>query len=88
MKLPRVRIFTSDACRSCVRAKNLLSQKGVDFEEVYFPRHDTDARIALQRLTGRYTVPQVIVDDTVIGGWDDLYALERAGRLDALLGVV
>jgi glutaredoxin 3 len=87
MRLPRVRIFTSDACSSCTRAKRLLADKGVEFEEVYFPRHDTDARRALQTLTGRYTVPQVIVDDTVIGGWDDLYALERAGRLDAVLGV-
>ena len=87
MRLPRVRIFTSDACGSCRRAKHLLTQKGVEFEEVYFPRHDMDARRALQRLTGRYTVPQVIVDETVIGGWDDLYALERAGRLDAVLGL-
>ena len=87
MKGPRIRIFTSDACSFCVRAKNLLALKGVPFEEVYFPRHDTQARMDLVELTGRYTVPQVVVDDRPIGGWDDLKALEDAGHLDALLGV-
>jgi glutaredoxin 3 len=87
MKTPRIRIFTSDACSFCVRAKNLLAMKGVSFEEVYFPRSDTRARMDLVELTGRYTVPQVVVDDRPIGGWDDLKALEDAGHLDALLGV-
>jgi len=87
MNTPRIRIFTSDACSFCVRAKNLLTGKGVAFEEVYFPRHDMKARLDLVELTGRYTVPQVLVDDRPIGGWDDLKALEDAGHLDALLGV-
>jgi glutaredoxin 3 len=87
MKRPRIRVFTSDACSFCVRAKNLLTTKGVPFEEVYFPRSDITARMDLVELTGRYTVPQILVDDRPIGGWDDLKALEDAGHLDALLGV-
>lgn len=82
-----IRIFTSDACSFCVRAKNLLTRKGVDFEEVHFPRHDMQARRDLVELTGRFTVPQIVVGDRPIGGYDDLKALEDAGRLDALLGV-
>jgi glutaredoxin 3 len=87
MKPPRIRVFTSDACSFCVRAKNLLTRKGVPFEEVYFPRSDIQARMDLVELTGRYTVPQILVDDRPIGGWDDLKALDDAGHLDALLGV-
>jgi glutaredoxin 3 len=87
MSLPRVRVFTSDACSFCTRAKRLLAQKGVRFEEVYFPRHDMRARRELAELTGRTTVPQVIVGERPIGGWDDLKALDDAGRLDGLLGV-
>lgn len=87
MKRPHVRIYTSEACSFCVRAKTLLSRKGVDFEEVWFPRHDIQARHDLVELTGRYTVPQILVDDRPIGGWDDLKALDDAGRLDGLLGL-
>lgn len=86
MKRPHVRIFTSDACSFCVRAKNLLTTKGVPFEEIYFARHDARARQDLVALTGRYTVPQILIDDRPIGGYDDLKALEDAGRLDGLLG--
>lgn len=84
---PKIRIFTSDACSFCVRAKNLLTQKGVEFEEVHFPRHDMEARRRLVELTGRYTVPQILIEDRPIGGYDDLKALDDAGRLDPMLGV-
>jgi glutaredoxin 3 len=84
---PRIRIFTSDACSFCVRAKNLLTAKGVSFEEIYFPRHDIAARRELVQLTGRYTVPQIVIDEMPIGGYDDLKALDDDGRLDPLLGV-
>lgn len=87
MNRPHIRIFTSDACSFCVRAKNLLTRKGVEFEEVHLPLHDFSARQGLVELTGRYTVPQILVDDRPIGGYDDLKALDDAGRLDGLLGV-
>lgn len=86
MRTPHIRIFTSDACSFCLRAKKLLSSKGVPFEEVYFARHDTRARQDLVALTGRYTVPQILIDDRPIGGYDDLKALNDTGRLDAMLG--
>lgn len=84
---PKIRIFTSDACSFCVRAKSLLAQKGVEFEEIHFPRSDIEARRRLVELTGRYTVPQILIDDRPIGGYDDLKALDDAGRLDPMLGM-
>lgn len=86
MDIPHVRIFTSDACSFCVRAKNLLTRKGVPFEEVHLARHDMQARQDLVSLTGRYTVPQILIGGRVIGGYDDLKALDEAGGLDAMLG--
>ena len=86
MAVPHVRIYTSDACSYCVRAKRLLSQKGVDYEEIHFPRSDFQARQDLVELTGRYTVPQILIDDHPVGGYDDIKALDDAGALDALLG--
>jgi glutaredoxin 3 len=83
---PRVRVFTSEACSFCVRAKNLLLAKGVAFEEVYLPRHDVESRVRLVQLTGRYTFPQIVVGETPIGGYDELKALDEAGRLGPLLG--
>jgi glutaredoxin 3 len=84
---PRIRIFTSDACGYCVRAKHLLTAKGLEFEEINLPRHDMAARRQLVDLTGRFTFPQILIDETPIGGYDDLRALEDEGRLDAMLGV-
>ncbi len=87
MATPHVRIYTSDACSYCVRAKRLLTQKGVDFEEIHFARHDVQARQDLVALTGRYTVPQILIDDRPVGGYDDIKALDDAGVLDPLLGL-
>ena len=86
MKVPHVTLFTSEACSFCVRAKNLLLAKGVDFEEVYLPRHDVESRVQLVELTGRYTFPQILVGDTPIGGYDELKELDDAGRLDPMIG--
>ena len=86
MAHPNVRIYTSDACSYCVRAKRLLTQKGVNFEEIHFSRSDFQARQDLVALTGRYTVPQILIDDRPVGGYDDIKALDDAGALDALLG--
>lgn len=85
--VPSVRIYTSEACGYCTRAKRLLADKGVAFEEIRLDRWDFEARQDLVRLTGRYTVPQIVVDDRPIGGYDDLVALDGRGALDPLLGV-
>jgi len=81
-----VRIYTTPICPYCVRAKSLLTKKGAAFEEVDVFM-DADAREEmLAKSGGARTVPQIFIGDTHVGGSDDLYALESAGKLDALLG--
>lgn len=87
MNGPDISIYTGDACGFCTRAKRLLDAKGVGFEEIHIDRWDHAERERLVRLTGRYTVPQVIVGGTPIGGWHELKELEDTGRLDAVLGL-
>ncbi len=83
--MPEIIVYTSDACPYCLRAKRLLDQKGAEYNEIHIGLGDYEARQRIAELTGRMTVPQIIVDGNPIGGWDDLAALERAGSLDALL---
>ena len=81
----KVRMYTSAVCPYCQMAERLLQQKGVgDIEKI---RVDLDLtqREAMMELTGRRTVPQIFVGDTHVGGYDDLSALDRAGKLDVLL---
>jgi glutaredoxin 3 len=80
-----VRIYTTPMCPYCVRAKSLLSKKGVAFDEIDVFM-DAEARKEMERNTGgARTVPQIFVGDTLVGGCDDLHALERDGKLDRLL---
>ena len=80
-----VRIYASPLCGYCHAAKRLLAGKGVPFSEIDV-LGDPEARRAMtMRAGGRRTVPQVFVGDRHVGGYDDLSALERAGRLDPLL---
>ena len=80
-----VRIYTTPICPYCVRAKSLLDKKGAAFEEIDVFM-DADARKEMERNTGgARTVPQIFIGDTYVGGCDDLHALEKAGKLDALL---
>ena len=80
-----IEIYTTPMCGYCHAAKRLLSQKGAAFTEIDVSR-DADLRAAMvQRASGRRTVPQIFVGETHVGGCDDLYALDRDGRLDALL---
>jgi len=82
-----VEIYTSPLCGYCHAAKRLLSQKGVTFSEIDVSRAPDKRREMLGRANGRHTVPQIFVGTTHVGGYDDLAALERAGKLDAMLGV-
>ncbi|MGB3503693.1 MAG: glutaredoxin 3 [Mesorhizobium sp.] len=78
-------IYTRDFCGYCASAKRLLTEKGVDFVEhdaTYSPELRQEM---IQRANGRSTFPQIFIGATHVGGCDDLYALESAGRLDALL---
>jgi len=80
-----VRIYTTPLCPYCVRAKALLGKKGAAFEEIDIFM-DAEARAEMQKNTGgARTVPQIFIGDTHVGGCDDLYALDKAGKLDSLL---
>ncbi|MGF1568482.1 MAG: glutaredoxin 3 [Nodosilinea sp.] len=80
-----VEIYTWQTCPYCIRAKLLLWWKGVNFTE-YKIDGDGGARIRMAaRAEGRRTVPQIFINDSPIGGCDDLYALDSAGQLDPLL---
>jgi glutaredoxin 3 len=83
--MPRVEIYTKMFCPYCTRAKRLLSDKGVDFEEHDITLGGSRRDEMLGRANGRHTVPQIFINGRHIGGSDDLAALEAAGRLDPLL---
>lgn len=80
-----VLIYTSPLCGFCHAAKRLLSQKGVTFQEVDIRAQPERREEMIQRANGGRTVPQIFIGDTHVGGCDDLYALERAGKLDGVL---
>lgn len=80
-----VEIYTSPLCGYCHAAKKLLSQKGVSFSEIDVLRDPARKPEMVQRSNGRTSVPQIFVGETHVGGCDDLYALERSGKLDPLL---
>lgn len=79
-----VTMYTTTWCPYCVRAKTLLSKKGVAVTEVNIEEVD-GARDEMVQKTGRMTVPQIFIGETHVGGCDDLYALESQGKLDGLL---
>ena len=83
--MPRVEVYTQPWCPFCVRAVNLLKRKGVAFEEINAPSGPAARAAALARSGGRTSVPQVFIDGHHVGGSDELVALERAGKLDAML---
>jgi glutaredoxin 3 len=76
-------MYTTAWCGYCVRAKALLEQRGLEFEEI---RMDDDPafRQKLLDMTGRWTVPQIFIDEQPIGGFMELWALDRAGELEKL----
>jgi glutaredoxin 3 len=83
--MPPVTIYTTQLCGFCHAAKRLLAGKGVAFNEIDVGRNP-ELRVEMrERASGRHTVPQIFVGEIHVGGCDDLYALERAGKLDALL---
>jgi len=85
--MPNVEVYTQPWCPYCSRAKNLLDRKGVPYREIVAPQGTPERAESVRRSGGLTSVPQVFIDDAHIGGSDDLALLERAGKLDALLGV-
>ena len=82
-----ITLYTKDYCPYCVKAKNLLKQKGVEarIREIDITHDAALQAEMLEKSGGRRTVPQIFIGDTHVGGCDDLYALNAAGTLDALL---
>ena len=80
-----VDIYTSPLCGFCHAAKRLLSQKGVNFCEIDIAAQPEKRAEMMQRANGGRTVPQIFVGEVHVGGCDELFALDRAGKLDALL---
>jgi glutaredoxin 3 len=83
---PQVTMYTSAYCGYCRRAERLLEAKGVTGITMIRVDEQPEARIAMIERTGRRTVPQIYIGDHHVGGYDELSALDRAGRLNALLG--
>jgi glutaredoxin 3 len=83
-----VELYTTMWCPYCIRARRLLQEKGVDFVDVDIEAEPERRAEMIRRSGGRSSVPQIFIDGEHIGGSDELAALDRAGRLDAMLGAV
>ena len=81
----RVEMYVKTTCPYCVRAARLLQSKGVDYQVYVVDLGGPRKQEMVQRARGRTTVPQIFIDDRHVGGCDDLFALEREGKLDPLL---
>jgi glutaredoxin 3 len=84
MAAPKVTVYTKEGCPFCVRAKRLLEKKGVRFEEVNVEHNDA-LRTWLVERSGQRTVPQIFVGDRSLGGFSDVDALDREGKIDPIL---
>ena len=82
--MPKVTIYTTQLCPYCSMAKRLLAEKGVAFDEIDVGGKPA-LRAEMEEKSGQYTVPQIWIGDTHVGGCDDLHDLDSAGRLDPML---
>lgn len=87
MSQPKIEIYTKWGCPYCVAAKSLLDKKSVAYEEYDITMGGPKRAEMLERVPGATTVPQILVDDKAYGGFDDINALDRAGKLDTILGL-
>ena len=83
--MAEVVMYTRTYCPYCLRAKALLQDKGVDFEEINLDEHPERRGEMIERAQGRTTVPQIFIAGQGVGGCDEVYELERRGKLDELL---
>ncbi len=83
--MAKVEVYTTSCCPYCVRAKSLLESKGVAFDEIDVTADDALREKMIERAGGRRTVPEIFINGKIIGGYDDLRALEDEGGLDPLL---
>ena len=87
MSAAKVEIYTKWGCPYCVRAKALLDSKGVSYTEYDITMGGPKRTEMQERAPGAMTVPQIFINDQAMGGSDDIHALDRAGKLDPLLGL-
>jgi glutaredoxin 3 len=80
-----ITVYTTNACPFCVRAKALLDKRGLPYEEVNLGR-DPETRAELAQQTGMMTFPQILIDEQLVGGFDELSAADKSGRLKELVG--
>ncbi|MGX6447591.1 glutaredoxin 3 [Patulibacter sp. S7RM1-6] len=80
-----ITVYTTNACPFCVRAKALLDARGLDYEEINLGR-DPETRAELAQKTGMMTFPQILIDEQLVGGFDELSAADKSGRLAELVG--
>ena len=85
MSAAKIVIYGTEYCSYCTAARMLLKKKGLDYEDVLVSADD-DKRREMEERSGERTVPQIFINDEAIGGFDDLYSLDRDGRLDEILG--
>jgi len=83
--MPKIIVYSGPDCPYCQRAKMLLQKKGATFEEINVRADPAKKEEMLKISNGRQTIPQIFIDGQHIGGCDDLYALDAAGKLDPLL---
>ena len=84
---PKITVYTTDPCSFCVRVKDLLRKRGLDFEEINLAK-DADGRMKLAQHTGMLSFPQVIVGDQLIGGFRELLEADRDGTLVEILSAL
>lgn len=83
--MAEVIIYTKDYCPYCIKAKTLLSRKKAAFSEIDITHDERLQKEMIEKSGGRRTVPQIFINGQAVGGCDDLYALDSAGKLDSLL---
>jgi len=81
--MTRIRMYSTTWCGYCIRAKALLERRGLEYEEMVMD-DDPAFRQKLLEMTGRWTVPQIFIDEVPIGGYTELWCLDRDGKLDEL----
>ena len=86
MSTPHIKIYSGNLCPYCNAAKKLLAGKGVSYEEINVDK-DSAQRAVMEKLSQRTSVPQIFIGETHVGGFDDLAELNRAGKLNQLLGL-
>jgi glutaredoxin 3 len=83
---PDIVVYSTGWCPYCVRARALLERKGLPFREIKVDEDPAEREAMLARSGGRRTVPQIFIGEQHVGGFDELYALDKSGQLDALTG--